>query len=840
MRQITFTIILLIATNFARGQSQAARVDSLKKLLENGNSDTNQVNTLLGLGGAYLTFNPDSSLYYSREAHSLAKRITFKRGEGRSLIRMAHVFNQAGNYPRALELFLAALKLAEETKDERLESNALSSLGDIYFYSGDFKRSIAYSYKAIESDRRLGRLASLYNTKLNLGDTYEKIGNLDSALLLTKEAYQYSITSDPPNIGICLANLGNIYSKLNQTDSAMNFYRASQIYLKESENFSGLSEAYLGMAALFLKAGQKDSSVYYASLAFSLARNDGFMESIMKASDFLANYYKSERNIDSAYAYQSATIAAKDSLFSQQKANEIQSMSYEESMRQKEIEEEKEKARDQLRQNALIGGLATLLVIIFFLFLNNRQKIKANKKLREQKAQIDAKAHELEVQKANLETSYRNVELLGEIGRKITSSLSVDTIIGTVYDNVNSLMDAAVFGIGIYHGETKTIDFPATYENGQALAAYSNAVDDRNRFPGLCFSTEKEIVMGDLNKDYIHYLQQLPPPMAGDQPVSLIYLPLKVKGKMLGVLTVQSFKKDAFSDYQLYMLRNIAVYAAIALDNAESYKKLNSTLDRLQDTQKLLIQSEKMASLGELTAGIAHEIQNPLNFINNFSEVNTELIEEMRAALDKRDEQELQLITRDIVQNLEKINHHGKRADAIVKGMLQHSRVSGTQQEPTNINALADEYLRLAYHGLRAKDKTFNATLETSYDDRIGMVNIIPQDIGRVILNLITNAFYAVSEKNKSMENGYKPAVKVTTRLTNKIISISIGDNGNGIPPDIIAKIFQPFFTTKPTGQGTGLGLSLAYDIVKAHDGKLQVETKENEGSTFIIDLPIS
>jgi signal transduction histidine kinase len=502
------------------------------------------------------------------------------------------------------------------------------------------------------------------------------------------------------------------------------------------------------------------------------------------------------------------------------------------------MEEEKEKAWQQLQRNALLGGLATLLIIVFLLFVNNRQKIKANKKLQQQKTQIDAKAHELEVQKDHLEQSYRNVELLGEIGRKISSSLSVETIISTVYDNVNSLMDAAIFGIGIYHEETKTIDFPATYENGQALAAYSNAVDDRNRFPGLCFSTEKEIVMGDLNKDYIHYLQQLPPPMAGDQPVSLIYLPLKVKGKMMGVLTVQSFRKDAFSDYQLYMLRNIAVYAAIALENAESFKKLNSTLDSLQDTQKLLIQSEKMASLGELAAGIAHEIQNPLNFINNFSEVNTELIEEMNAALDKGDKQEVKSINHDIALNLEKINHHGKRADAIVKGMLQHSRVSGTQKEPTNINALADEYLRLAYHGLRAKDKTFNATLDTRYDDTIGMVSMIPQDIGRVLLNLINNAFYAVHEKSKQHPQGFVPTVSVKTERRPGIVEITVADNGNGISKNIVEKIFQPFFTTKPSGQGTGLGLSLSYEIVIAHDGKITVDTEEGNGTAFTIQLP--
>jgi signal transduction histidine kinase len=243
-----------------------------------------------------------------------------------------------------------------------------------------------------------------------------------------------------------------------------------------------------------------------------------------------------------------------------------------------------------------------------------------------------------------------------------------------------------------------------------------------------------------------------------------------------------------------------------------------------------------MASLGELTAGIAHEIQNPLNFVNNFSEVRKELLDERKTEMDNGNMDEAKEIMADVIQNLEKINHHGKRADGIVKGMLQHSRSSSAVKEPTDINKLADEYLRLAYHGLRAKDKTFNATMKTDYDETIGNINIIPQDMGRVILNLITNAFYVVTEKKKqSAEVGYEPTVTVSTKRSGDKVEVKVKDNGNGIPQKVLDKIFQPFFTTKPTGQGTGLGLSLSYDIVKAHGGELRVETKEGEGSTFII-----
>jgi signal transduction histidine kinase len=267
-------------------------------------------------------------------------------------------------------------------------------------------------------------------------------------------------------------------------------------------------------------------------------------------------------------------------------------------------------------------------------------------------------------------------------------------------------------------------------------------------------------------------------------------------------------------------------------------KRAEDALKELRSTQTQLIQSEKMASLGELTAGIAHEIQNPLNFVNNFSEVSTELVDEMNEEILKGNLEEAQQIAADLKENLYKINHHGKRAGDIVRGMLQHSRSSSGQKEPTDINALADEYLRLAYHGLRAKDKLFNATMNTDFDQSIGTINIIPQDIGRVILNLITNAFYVVNEKKKMEAANYVPTITVNTTKSSKNILISVRDNGNGIPKNILDKIFQPFFTTKPTGQGTGLGLSLSYDIVKAHGGELKVETKEGEGSEFIIQIP--
>jgi signal transduction histidine kinase len=312
-----------------------------------------------------------------------------------------------------------------------------------------------------------------------------------------------------------------------------------------------------------------------------------------------------------------------------------------------------------------------------------------------------------------------------------------------------------------------------------------------------------------------------------------------------GMLYVGSL--DPLEDDQIDLVKALADSFSVAYARYEDFKQLEeaknrveATLAELRATQSQLIQSEKMASLGELTAGIAHEIQNPLNFVNNFSEVNSELIAEMKEALQNRAYEEASSLADSIDENEKKILFHGKRADGIVKGMLQHSRASSGVKELTDINVLADEYLRLAYHGLRAKDKSFSASMKTDFDETLGEVNVVPQEIGRVILNLITNAFYAVSERKKQSTEPFEPTVLVRTKRIDNTVQIAVHDNGNGIPAEIKDKIFQPFFTTKPTGQGTGLGLSMSYDIVtKTHQGEIKVESELGKGTTFNIILPL-
>jgi signal transduction histidine kinase len=418
--------------------------------------------------------------------------------------------------------------------------------------------------------------------------------------------------------------------------------------------------------------------------------------------------------------------------------------------------------------------------------------------------------------------------------------------------------------IGIIDDEKAIIEFWVTDEDGTKVSTMYSGDAAKNSAMKQMFdgwAEQKKHLVIDLHGDelveYFRYLGDdlhVPFKNAHLQKRRLQYLAYFSKG-FIGIAspdeqppeTLELLERFAYV-FNLTFTRfnDLKLGEAHATQAAEDLIKLQTEKKRAEDAlvelraaQKQLIQSEKMASLGELTAGIAHEIQNPLNFVNNFSEVSKELLEEMSEALSTGDIINAKEIANGVMENLAKISHHGKRADAIVKGMLQHSKSSAAVKELTDINTLTDEYVRLCYHGLRAKDKSFNATITTDFDNSIDAVNVIAQDIGRVVLNVLTNAFYAVNEKRKTRAVGYEPIVSIATKKYNGEIVIRIKDNGNGIPPDIVDKIFQPFFTTKPTGQGTGLGLSLSYDIIKAHEGGITLETAHGEGTTFVIHLPL-
>ncbi len=655
IKKLLFIFLFVFIYSIGFTQTREA-IDSLRHQLAIAKDDTSRINAQIGLCLLYRLGNTDSSLIYGQQALRSADQINYLPGQIQALSFMSIVTEQQGNLPKSLELGFKALQLGREHHLESFAGAALDGIGETYIILKDYPKALSYlnTYISAEGTSTNEGLAYAY---YDMGVAFDEMNLLDSAIHyeeLAIETFRKYGREEP----LVYQTLGDVAMKSGKSEDALNYYQKSlRIALKNNESRAS-AYAFNKIATFFQSADQPDSAIYYAGKGLEESKLISQKKTIMEAAALLSKLYE-PKDTKESLRYLNIADAYKDSLFGAGNIQAVQTLVTHEEERQKEIESARAAYQNQLKQYALIVGLAILLLIAFFLYRNNRKEKKAK----------------------NL---------------------------------------------------------------------------------------------------------------------------LKVKNEVI-----------------------------------------EQTLNHLKSTQKQLIQSEKMASLGELTAGIAHEIQNPLNFVNNFSEVNKEMLEELKAERLKpnaeRDNALEDELINDVIDNSEKINHHGKRAGDIVKGMLQHSQKSTGQKEQTDINALCDEYLRLSYHGLRAKDKSFNAEMVTDFDSSIGKINIIPQDIGRVMLNLFNNAFYAVSEQISQNLISYKPTVSVKTKKLKNHVIITVSDNGNGIPQNIVDKIFQPFFTTKPTGSGTGLGLSLSYDIVKAHGGEIKVGSRPagEGGTTFIIELPL-
>ncbi|HPI72407.1 MAG TPA: GAF domain-containing sensor histidine kinase [bacterium] len=466
-------------------------------------------------------------------------------------------------------------------------------------------------------------------------------------------------------------------------------------------------------------------------------------------------------------------------------------------------------------------------------------RVKQSKVIEKQNSELKAAFDKVNSQK-------EDVEQLSRIGRDITSSLSIENIIQTIYDNVNSLMDAPVFTIGLYHSEKGTLEFPSIIESNRLLPPFSVALSEQNHLAVRCFHQHQEVVINDCEAGCGQFTGLLSNSLSRKSPLSLLYLPLWNKDKIVGVISAQSYNKNAYSDYHVNVLRNLAAFSAIALENADAYRRLAALLEELKATQDKLVTQSKLAALGALTAGIAHEIKNPLNFINNFAELSTELVEELASELARarpshgpQSAADLDDLLNTLRHNAEKIREHGKRADNIVRSMLQHSRGKSGERQAVDLNALLAEDVNLTYHGMRAQDSSFNIKIETRLDPEAGSLEVVPQDISRVFLNILANACYETNRKKSTMDSQFVPLLKVSSRRVKDGVEVRIRDNGSGVPEEIRDKLFLPFFTTKPTGQGTGLGLSISYDIVvHEHKGMLSFETAVGEYTEFVIFLP--
>ena len=831
----------------------------------------------MGVSHRYLS-NLETALSLSRQALELFAQMGEKTGEAQAYVSVGSIYYYLGDYERSLDYFLKGLRGNEETGNKEAQAYALNGAGYIYGVLGDNKKGLEFLQKALIISKEIKSAESLQLSILDsLAVAYLNNGQIDKAHDAYLEClYLSEQSSHKINMGYALFGIGKLFVLQNMLNEAKSFFSRSLDIRREISYKVGEANCLLQLGKVFLIQEDIEQAKDFLLESLKVAENIKANAVICEVHESLAELYELKKDFQSFTEHYKLYHKYKSEVFKDEQESKQKYLSIQFEM-------------DKLQQEAEINRLTNVV-------------------MRDKNIELEKKTEELE-------QSYNSVSILSKIGRDITSTLNLETILTTVYENVNELMDASIFGIGIYNEDEKTIDYRLAIEKGIRYQPYQRTMDNKNQFPVWCIEHKKEVFINDVRREYARYISEYKEFIAkledGTEttlPVSLIYLPLMVKDKIIGLLTVQSFVENAYTPYHLEMLKTLASYTAAALYNAQSFETLQNTLEELKLTQEQLIQklseveslsqktisqeqekqqilasqnetlerqvsertaaliksledltvtqsqliqSEKMASLGELTAGIAHEIQNPLNFVNNFSEVNKELLVEMKDEMDKGNISDAKEIANDVIANEEKINHHGKRADAIVKGMLQHSRRSNGIKEPTDINALCDEYLRLSYHGLRAKDKSFNATMKTDFDESIEKINIIPQDVGRVILNLITNAFYAVTEKKTLRQtqgdNDYEPTVTVCTKKLTDKVEIRVIDNGNGIPQKILDKIFQPFFTTKPTGQGTGLGLSLSYDIVKAHGGELKVETMpalagkdgEGQGTEFIILLPL-
>ncbi len=661
-KNLFLNIMIMLCIIFSLGVTSIAYAqslpDSLKILYKAAKTDSEKGKCL----NIYMNgFNGDSSAW----KNVVALIGYFKKNNdqvGEDYVQLFTTFNltQTGQFNIALNQSLQILSRFEERHDNYGIINAYLRIGDALYFSREFEQCIVYCKKAmplalLSGDKKI--LSQIYN---DIGSAYNEMNKPDSGFIYAQKAVDSDYErNDFWRLSISVSTLGESYIAKKEYDKAIPLIKKSIRIAKTIDNYHTLSWDLNDLAQIFLETNQLDSARYYAHMAVELSTDYGFKDQVLRAYEYLYKSYEITDTKDSVYKYFRLSIDTKDSLYTTQKAKDIQTINFREQIRQQEIEQDKIQLQNKIRTYGLIIGIVVLLLIAFLLFRNNRNRKKANKLLQKQK-------DEIEVQKKNVE----------------------------------------------------------------------------------------------------------------------------------------------------------------------------ETLTELKSTQAQLIHSEKMASLGELTAGIAHEIKNPLNFINNFSEISNELLDELKSEFQKDHKEEVLSITEDLKQNLQKINQHGKRADSIVKGMLLHSRGTTGEKTLTDINDLLDQDVNLAYHGMRATNTEFNITIEKDYDKTLEKINVVPQDISRVFLNIINNACYAAYDKKKKSGNDFNPVLKVSTKNLDGKVEIRIGDNGNGIPKDILDKIFQPFFTTKPTGEGTGLGLSLSYDIVtKQHGGELKVETEGGEGTEMRIIL---
>ncbi len=761
----------------------------------------------LGVSYRYLS-NFDSGLSNSLIALDMFIESGDKSGESQALVSIGAIYYYMGDYDKGLDYFEKGLQIGENADNKEAVTYAYNGAGYIYNLFGDLDKGLNYLHKSLLLSREIKNFVLEASILDSIAVAYLNDGQLDKAYETYKTCLHLSEQNhEKRNQGYALFGIGEILYKKNKPEEAKEYFLKS-IEIHKSIGYQiGMAHSLLHIGRVFLNQNNLEDAAHYLQKSLKIGENIKAKVVIYEAHEAFSALYQSLKNFDKFVEhyklynkYKSEVF--KDELESKQKFQNIQH----------EVE--------KLKQEAEINRLTNVV---------------------------------MKEKNEELEKSYNSVSLLSKIGQNITSTLNLETILKTIYKNVNEIMDATIFGIGILKQDGKNIEYRLSMEKGKRYQPYERSMEDKNQFSVWCIDNKSEVFINDIETEYSKYLPNMDMAMMNsaemedgsrpEEPHSLIYLPLIVKDKIIGLISVQSYHKNAYTPYHLNILKTLASYASAALYNAQSYLALQNTLNELKITQEQLVQQEKLASLGQLTAGIAHEIKNPLNFVNNFSELSVELVEEARQEVKEKltaDSNPFTAILDDIEANLKTIHKHGSRADSIVKSMLQHSRGGDGKLEPTALNALVKEYVNLAFHGMRAGKNPINVDIELQLDESIGEVPLIAEDFSRVILNLTNNAFDTMREKGiKNSElkiKNYSPRLTIRTKAENEKVAIEIEDNGSGIPEEMKDKILQPFFTTKKGTHGTGLGLSITNDIVKAHGGSLELYSQPGQ-SVFTIQL---
>ena len=826
-----FYIFLFVAGEGSKLYAQPQKADSIKNLLSKYNSKEEKYLQLLNaLSLTQVDNKPADALATAEKAIALAQESGNQKELATAYNNKGFIVMRMSDFDVAKDYFQKAFTINTNLKYENGIADSYCNMGTLLMYRCVYDSAKNYLFTAIHLYEKTQNKNGLADANYYLAGVYWFLRNLKNMnLCLEKALHLYEQTGNENGMAVSMTSLGAMELSLYNVNKGLDLLRKGKELNEKNSNVFGLGQNYLAMGIFFNNQSNYLKAIESYHQALRLHESIGWKPDQVAALANIGTCYGTGLN-----------------------------------QHQKGLDYDM-KGLDLLKPLNNKSYVAQMYFKMSEHYSGLKQYNKAIECLNQTlNYTIQYKdSFLLSACYTSLGKTYNKVEKYEQAIPMFQKVLALDKIIdpnvGVIYDMfymTNSILkanDATLIKAGINPTEKNALAIKYLQQGivlgkrigdlgleRDALFQLSSFYEKQNDLgKSLDYYKQYDILKDTiLNRENAKYLASVQMQYDSEKKEQQIELLSKDKVIQEKEINKQKTARNAFIAGFILVLLLIGVTLNRNRLKQKANRELSTSLEQLKQTQKQLIQSEKMASLGELTAGIAHEIQNPLNFVNNFSEVNKELLFELKNEINKGNTEEVDAIVDDVISNEEKINHHGKRADAIVKGMLQHSRSSSSKKEPTDINALADEYLRLAYHGLRAKDKSFNSTMKTNFDTNIDNINIIPQDIGRVILNLITNAFYVVDEKKKSGIADYQPTVSVSTKKLENSVEIRVVDNGNGIPQKILDKIFQPFFTTKPTGQGTGLGLSLSYDIVKAHGGELTVETKEGEGSEFSIQLP--